>query len=93
MKVIWKADFDGDEKDLKRLDEVTRETAKKAGFTSVEGPYLPQGAALMYIFEGPTYETLNRAGRNWLPAIQKAGLKVTPLSYEIAVTPDEFWHK
>ena len=92
MKVIWKADVENDADDWKKLDEVTREVAKKIGI-KVEGPYLPQDASLMYIFETPNLETMNRAGRQFFEAVVKAKVKVTPLRYEIALTPEEFWGK
>lgn len=66
--------------------------SKKVGI-KVDGPYLPQDASLLYIFEAPNLETMNRAGRQFFEEVAKAKVKVTPLRYEIALTPEEFWGK
>ena len=92
MKVIWKADVESEKTDWKKLDRITKEVAKKSGM-KIEGPYLPQDASVMYIFDTPDLETMNRGGRAWFEAAAKAKLKVTPLRYEIALSPEEFWGK
>ncbi len=88
--VIWKADFDGDDKQLARVNELFEQTAKEVG-AKVDGPYDPQDASLLYLMWAKQYEDLNRSGRKFLAAAQKEKLPVTPLRYELAVTPKEFW--
>lgn len=89
MLIIWRADFDGNQKDLERVDQKMQEQAKKHGFTA-EGPFLPQDAALLYLFHG-TIEQMNKSGREFLPWVEKEGIALTPLRFEVAVTPEEFW--
>ncbi len=90
MIVIWKADFEGSEKDLEKVNKKFDELAKKIGY-KYEGPYYPQDASLLYILHGKKYEDLNRSGREFLRWIEKEKIKLTPLRYEVAVTPKEFW--
>ena len=89
MLIIWRADFDGDEKQLAKADRKMREQGKKHGFT-IDGPYLPQDASLLYLLNG-TIEQMNRSGREFLPWLAKEKIPLTPLRYEVAVTPEEFW--
>jgi len=90
--VIWKADFDGDDKQLARVNELVAETSKEVG-AKFDGPYLPQDASLLYLFWYKEYEDLNRGGRYLLQKVAKEKLPLTPLRYEIGVTPKEFWGK
>lgn len=90
--VIWKADFDGDDKQLARVNELLEQTTKDVG-GRIDGPYYPQDASLLFLFWAREYEDLNRSGRKFLAAVQKEKLPVTPLRYEVAVTPREFWGK
>lgn len=69
-----------------------RENVKKFG-GSVEGPYYPQSNDLLYIFHVDSYEWLNKAGRVFLKRVQEEGINITPMRYEVAVTPKEFWGK
>ena len=92
MLIIWKAEFDGDEKDLAKLDKLNQEITKELG-GKILGPYLPQDADLMYIFDVPEFEWLNKAGRRFYEKVMKSGIKITPLRYEVAVTLKEFWGK
>jgi len=39
------------------------------------------------------YESLNKAGRIYFSEMAKQGLEFLPKSYEIAVTPEEFFGK
>jgi hypothetical protein len=52
---------------------------------------LPQDASLLYIIHIDKFESLNQAGRFWIDKISKAKLPFTPKSYEVAVTPKEFF--
>ena len=90
--VIWKADFDGDDKQLARVTELFTETMKDAG-GKIDGPYLPQDASLLYLAWVDRFEDMNRSGRKFLERVAKEKLPLTPLNYEIAVTPKEFWGK
>ncbi len=76
--VIWKADFDGDEKQLARVNELMTETARSVG-GKVDGPYYPQDASLMYLLWMKEFEDLNRSGRAFLEKVAKDKLPVTPL--------------
>jgi hypothetical protein len=89
---IWKADFDGDDKQLARVTELFTETMKDAG-GMIDGPYLPQDASLLYLAWVDRFEDMNRSGRKFLERVAKEKLPLTPLNYEIAVTPKEFWGK
>ena len=90
--VIWRADFDGNEKQLARADELIRESAKAVG-TKVDGPYYPQDAAVMYLMWTKAFEDMNRSGRVLLDKLAREKLPLVPLRYEVAVTPKEFWGK
>lgn len=92
MIILWKADYDGEDLrgDLKKLGAIQAKIQKKIG-GKVEGPYFPQDASVLYIFHVDEYEWLNRAGREFFTEISKTGLAFTPKSYEVAVTPQEFF--
>jgi len=92
MIILWKGDYDGEdiEADLKKVDEIHSRIQKKVGGT-IEGPYFPQDASLLYIFHVDEYEWLNKGGRLWFNEIAKANIPISPLSYEVAVTPKEFF--
>jgi hypothetical protein len=94
MIIIWKAEYEGEDiwEDLKRLEEINKKIVDEIG-GKIEGPYLPQDAGLLYIFHVDKFEWLNQAGRIWFDEVGKAGIKVIPASYEIAVTPVEFFGK
>ena len=92
MKILWKADADIDASSLETIDKLTREAAK-AGGVKVDGPYLPQDAALLYVFEAESLAAFNAAGRKWFELAAKAGVEASPLRYEIALSPKEFWGK
>ena len=94
MIIIWKADYEGDDMkaDLKKLDKIHAEVQQKLG-GKIEGPFLPQDASIMYIFHIEEYEWLNKAGRIWFNRAAKSNLKIVPKSYEVCVTPKEFFGK
>ncbi|MBI2185110.1 MAG: hypothetical protein HYU39_09150 [Thaumarchaeota archaeon] len=92
MIIIWYADFEGTEKDLKRINKIFSDITKKVGGT-VEGPYYPQDADLMYIAKVKNFDWINQSGRIFLKKVEEEGIKITPVRYEVAVTPDEFWGK
>lgn len=92
MIILWKADYDGDDlmADLKKMDAIHAGIQKKVG-GRVEGPFFPQDASLLYIFHVDQYEWLNKAGRLWFAEMRKMKLPFTIKSYEVAVTPKEFF--
>jgi len=92
MIIIWKADYDGKDMqvDLKKLDAIHSEIEKNFG-GKIDGPYLPQDASILYIFHVNKYEWINQAGRRWLAEVEKNKLPFSPKTYEIAVTPEEFF--
>jgi hypothetical protein len=92
MIIIWYADFDGTEQDLIKVDKIFDEITKNIGGI-VDGPYYPQSESLMYIFKVKNYEWLNQCGRIFLKRVQEEGIKISPVSYEVGITPEEFWGK
>lgn len=92
MVILWYADFDGDDRELKKLNGIFKEITDKIG-GSFDGPYYPQNEALLYIFKVDDFDWLNQAGRIWFKRVEKEGIKCTPIRYEVAVTPREFWGK
>lgn len=92
MIVIWKADYDGGDiqNDLEKMNEIQSMIIKKIG-GKVEGPYFPQDASVLYIYHLDKYEKLNEGGRIWYSEVEKANIPFIPKSYEIAVTPKEFF--
>ena len=92
MLIIWYADFDGTDETLEKANKLLKEIMDKIG-GSVEGPYLPQSEALMYIFKVKKFEQLNQVGRIFLTRVDEEGINITPVKYEVAITPEEFWGK
>ncbi len=93
MIILQKIDYDGNDlkSDLKKLEEVHATVQGKIKTGKIEGPYFPQDSSLLYIFHVEKYEWLNQAGRIWFEEIGKRGLQFSPKSYEVAVTPEEFF--
>ncbi|HEV8360622.1 MAG TPA: hypothetical protein VGR28_09225 [Candidatus Thermoplasmatota archaeon] len=89
MITIWRADFEGNSKQLERFDTKFREIAKRNG-GQVDGPFLPQTSSLLYIVHHAS-DKINAGGPELLSFAQKEKIPITPISYEIAHTPDEFW--
>lgn len=90
MIITWYADFDGSEQDLEKINRIFGEITKNIG-GSVDGPYYPQSEALMYVFKVSNYDWLNQCGRMFLKRVEEGKIKITPVKYEVAVTPEEFW--
>jgi hypothetical protein len=92
MIILWKADYEGDDiqADLKKLDAIQSRIQKKIG-GKIEGPFFPQDASVLYIFHVEEYEWLNRAGRIFFAEMAKSGLGFSAKTYEVAVTPQEFF--
>ncbi len=89
MLILWRANFDGTEDEMETADRKLKDLAKDHG-SQIDGPYYPQDASLLYLFHG-TIEQMNETGRSFIPWLDDQGIPMTPLEYEIAVTPDEFW--
>jgi hypothetical protein len=94
MIILWKADYEGSDiqEDLGKLHKLQLEIQERVG-GKVEGPYFPQDASVLYIFHVDQYEWLNKAGRIYFSEVSKRELAFVPKSYEIAVTPEEFFGK
>ena len=94
MIILWKADYEGEDiqADLKKLDSIQSKIQKSIG-GRFDGPYFPQDASVLYIFHVDEYEWLNKAGRIFFAEVAKAKLPFVAKTYEIAVTPQEFFGK
>ena len=92
MIILVRVDYDGNDlqNDLKKMNEIHRKIEKATG-GKVEGPYFPQLSTILYIFHVDKYERLNQAGRVWYEEMSKLKLPFTPNTYEVAVTPQEFF--
>jgi hypothetical protein len=92
MIIIWKADYEGEDikTDLKKLHAIQSDIGKKIG-VKIDGPYFPQDASVLYIFKMEEYEMLNRAGRIFYAEMAKSKLAFVAKSYEVCVTPKEFF--
>lgn len=93
MIILQKIDYEGNSfrEDVQKLTEVHKRMQQKLGSGEIEGPYFPQDASLLFIFHINEYDWLNRAGRLWYAEMSKEGLPFVPKSYEVAVTPEEFF--
>jgi hypothetical protein len=92
MIILIRLDYEGDDlkNDLKKLNEVNMKIASKTG-GKIDGPYFPQQGTLLYIFHVDKYERLNEAGRTFYAEMSKLKLPFVPNTYEVAVTPEEFF--
>ena len=94
MIILWKADYEGTDfqNDLKKLHNIQMQIMEKIGGT-MDGPYFPQDSSILYIFKVEEYEWLNKAGRIFYSEMSSQGLAFVPKTYEVAVTPEEFFGK
>ena len=92
MIFLWKADYEGTDikGDVQKLHKLISDIQDEIGGT-VEGPFFPQDASILYTFKVKKYEWLNRAGRKYFSELAKGGLAIVPMTYEVAVTPEEFF--
>ncbi|HUK51012.1 MAG TPA: hypothetical protein VLV18_08235 [Terriglobales bacterium] len=92
MIILVRIDYEGSDlqKDLKKMNEI-HSKIEKATSGKIEGPYFPQQSTLLYIFHVDKYERLNEAGRVWYSEMGKLKLPFVPNTYEVAVTPQEFF--
>jgi hypothetical protein len=92
MIILVRLDYQGQDlqNDLKKLGEINSKIESKiAG--KVEGPFFPQQSLLLFIFHVDKYERLNEAGRLFYAEMSKLKLPFVPDTYEVAVTPEEFF--
>ena len=92
MIILVRLDYQGEDlqNDLKKLKEINSKIETKiAG--KIEGPFFPQQSTLLFIFHVDKYERLNEAGRTFYAEMAKLKLPFSPDTYEVAVTPEEFF--
>jgi hypothetical protein len=92
MIILVRIDYEGDDlqNDLKRMSEINSKIESRIG-GKIEGPFFPQQSTLLYIFHVDKYERLNEAGRTFYAEMSKLKLPFVPATYEVAVTPEEFF--
>jgi len=92
MIILVRLDYEGDnlQNDLKKMNEIHSRIEKATG-GKMDGPYFPQQSSLLFIFHVDKYERLNQAGRIFYSEVSKLKLPFVPNTYEVAVTPEEFF--
>jgi len=92
MIILVRLEYEGDDlqNDLKKMSEVNSKIESRIG-GKIEGPFFPQQSTLLYIFHVDKYERLNEAGRTFYAEMSKLKLPFVPDTYEVAVTPEEFF--
>ena len=92
MIILVRLDYQGDDlqNDLKKMSGVNSKIESRIG-GKIEGPFFPQQSTLLFIFHVDKYERLNEAGRTFYAEMSKLKLPFVPDTYEIAVTPEEFF--
>ena len=92
MIILVRLDYEGNDlkNDLEKMNQIHTKIAKAIG-GKIEGPYFSQSSTLLYIFHVDKYERLNEAGRIFYSEVSKLKLPFVPNTYEVAVTPKEFF--
>ena len=92
MIILVRLDYEGDDlqNDLKKMGEINSKIESRMG-GKIEGPFFPQQSTLLFIFHVDKYERLNEAGRIFYAEMSKLKLPFVPDTYEVAVTPEEFF--
>ena len=92
MIILVRLDYEGDDlqNDLRKMNEINSKITSKIN-GKIEGPFLPQQSSVLYLFHVDKYERLNEAGRIFYSEMSKARLPFVPDTYEVAVTPEEFF--
>ena len=92
MIILVRIDYEGDDlkNDLEKMNQIHAKIESATG-GKIEGPYFPQSSTLLYIFHVDKYERLNEAGRLFYSEMAKLKLPFVPNTYEVAVTPKEFF--
>lgn len=89
MLVIWKANFGGTREQLDRVKEKLEEIGKKQN-TRLEGPYYAQDADLLWLMWTDA-ANIGLGGREFLPWVAENAIPIEPVSWEVAITEQEFW--
>jgi hypothetical protein len=94
MIILVRIDYEGNDlqNDLKKMNQLNAKIEKAIG-GKIEGPYFPQLSTILFIFHVDKYERLNEAGRVFYSEMSKLKLPFVPNTYEVAVTPEEFFGK
>jgi len=92
MIILVRLEYEGDDlqNDLKKMGAINSKIESSIG-GKIEGPFFPQQSTLLYIFHVDKYERLNEAGRTFYAEMSKLKLPFVPATYEVAVTPEEFF--
>jgi hypothetical protein len=92
MIILVRLDYEGDDlqNDLKKMSEINSKIESRIE-GKIEGPFFPQQSTLLFIFHVDKYERLNEAGRTFYAEMSKLKLPFVPETYEVAVTPEEFF--
>ena len=92
MIILVRLDYEGNDlrADLKKINALHKKI-EGATHSKIDGPYFPQTGSLLYIFHVDKYERLNEAGRIFYSEVSKLKLPFVPNTYEVAVTPEEFF--
>jgi len=92
MIILVRLDYEGNDlqNDLKKMSEINSKIESRIG-GKIEGPFFPQQSTLLFIFHVDKYERLNEAGRTFYAEMSKLKLPFVPDTYEVAVTPEEFF--
>jgi hypothetical protein len=92
MIILVRLNYEGNDlqNDLKKMSEINSRIESRIG-GKIEGPFFPQQSTLLYIFHVDKYERLNEAGRTFYAEMSKLKLPFVPDTYEVAVTPEEFF--
>ena len=92
MIILVRLDYEGDDlqNDLKKMSEINSKIESRIG-GKIEGPFFPQQSTLLFIFHVDKYERLNEAGRTFYAEMSRLKLPFVPDTYEVAVTPEEFF--
>jgi hypothetical protein len=92
MIIMVRLDYEGDDlqNDLEKMIEINSKIESRIG-GKIEGPFFPQQSTLLFIFHVDKYERLNEAGRIFYAEMSKLSLPFVPDTYEVAVTPEEFF--
>ena len=92
MIILVRLDYEGDDlqNDLKKMGEINSKIESRIG-GKIEGPFFPQQSTLLFIFHVDKYERLNEAGRTFYAEMSRLKLPFVPDTYEVAVTPEEFF--
>ena len=92
MIILVRLNYEGNnlKSDLDKMSGLNSKIEKAIG-GKIDGPYFPQSSTLLFVFHVDKYERLNEAGRMFYAEMAKLKLPFAPETYEVAVTPKEFF--